>query len=184
MATVYGGISGTVDNLTVTDTITLGSNTITATGTLTGNWDFGSGSITTTGDIRTTAFATFTPTLTSAGTVPVFSSTDAYYKQVGKLVFYTIFLDGDGGTDGSGSNNMDIAVPVAISATGYGTRTLQLGNGSVKYGGSTYRDVRVAMGSDVNKIQIIDTTDQGALQDGDFAAGDRRISITGWYEAA
>lgn len=60
----------------------------------------------------------FTPTLTSAGTVPTFSITQARYQQMGNIVFIEVFLNNSaGGTPGAGANAILMAIPVAAGAS-------------------------------------------------------------------
>lgn len=64
------------------------------------------------------AWSTYSPTVTlaGAGNVPVYVTNSGQYLTVGKIVFVTIYLAGDGGTDGSGSTQLRIALPVTASA--------------------------------------------------------------------
>jgi len=63
-------------------------------------------------------WSTFTPTVTlnGAGTVPQFTTNTGYYSQVGKIVFVWVYLTGDGGNEGAGAGQLQIALPVAASA--------------------------------------------------------------------
>ena len=60
----------------------------------------------------------FTPTLTSAGTVPTFTTTQARYQKVGNVVFIEVLLQNTvGGTAGVGANAISMAAPVACNAS-------------------------------------------------------------------
>jgi len=63
-------------------------------------------------------WSTFTPTVTlnGAGTVPQFTTNTGYYSQVGKIVFVWVYLTGDGGNEGAGAGQLQVALPVAASA--------------------------------------------------------------------
>ncbi len=73
-----------------------------------------------------TAFAnyvvgTFTPTVTLVGgagnTTPVYTTNTGRYTRIGNQVFVTVFLDGDGGAEGAGTGQINIALPIAVSAS-------------------------------------------------------------------
>lgn len=57
------------------------------------------------------AWADYTPTITGPATVPVFSTNVGRWCQIGKTVFVDVYLTGDGGTDGSGTGQINIALP-------------------------------------------------------------------------
>lgn len=64
---------------------------------------------------------TFTPTVTlvggAANTVPQYSTNTGRYTQIGNRVFVDIYLTGDGGNEGAGTGTLNIALPVASSAS-------------------------------------------------------------------
>jgi hypothetical protein len=69
------------------------------------------------GDIYTTAWTTWTPTITVAsGTAPAYTTTLARYKKIGKRVFVELFFDGDGGAEGNGAAALLIDYPVNPAA--------------------------------------------------------------------
>lgn len=63
----------------------------------------------------------FTPTVTLVGgagnTVPVYVTNSGRYNRVGSRVFVDILLTGDGGAEGAGSGVLNIALPIASSAS-------------------------------------------------------------------
>jgi hypothetical protein len=69
---------------------------------------------------QTTGYATTTwvPVLSSgAGTLPTFSTNSGTYTQVGRLVFFNVFLNNtSGGTAGAGANQLSISLPFATGA--------------------------------------------------------------------
>lgn len=76
--------------------------------------------------LYTAIFATrtwtdFTPTVTLVGgagnTVPVYSTNSGRYIQIGNIVHAKIFLSSDGGNEGAGTGEINIALPVAVSAS-------------------------------------------------------------------
>jgi hypothetical protein len=63
--------------------------------------------------------ATGTYFLANGGTAPIFTTnTFLYYPKKNGLVHVSLFVTGDGGTDGSGSVNTQIALPFTLDATG------------------------------------------------------------------
>lgn len=66
------------------------------------------------------SWATYTPTVTLVGgagnTTPVYTTNTGRYARVGKTVFVSVNLAGDGGAEGAGSGQINIALPVAIAA--------------------------------------------------------------------
>ena len=70
----------------------------------------------------TAAWSTFSPTVTLVGgsgnTVPTYSTAVGRYKQIGNTVFCNIYLNNtSGGTAGAGTGTLNIALPVAVSAS-------------------------------------------------------------------
>lgn len=65
--------------------------------------------------------ATFAPTVTLVGgagnVVPVYATNTGRYTRVGNLVFVDVYLTGDGGDEGAGSGILNIALPIAASAS-------------------------------------------------------------------
>lgn len=64
---------------------------------------------------------TFTPTVTLVGgagnTVPVYTTNVGRYTRIGNRVFVDIYLSGDGGAEGAGTGNLNIALPIAASSS-------------------------------------------------------------------
>lgn len=64
---------------------------------------------------------TFAPTVTLVGgagnTVPVYSTNTGRYTQIGNRVFVDVYLTGDGGAEGAGTGQINIALPVAANAS-------------------------------------------------------------------
>ena len=62
---------------------------------------------------------TWTPTVTiyGAGAVPVYTTNSGRYIKIGKRVFISVSLMGDGGTEGSGVGQLGISLPFAMSAS-------------------------------------------------------------------
>jgi len=62
---------------------------------------------------------TWTPTVTiyGAGVVPVYTTNSGRYIKIGKRVFISVNLMGDGGTEGSGVGQLGISLPFAMSAS-------------------------------------------------------------------
>lgn len=72
-------------------------------------------------DIGLPETSTFTPTVTLVGgagnTVPVYSTNSGRYMRIGNRVFVDILLTGDGGAEGAGTGQINVALPVAASAS-------------------------------------------------------------------
>lgn len=64
---------------------------------------------------------TFAPTVTLVGgagnVVPVYTTNTGRYIRIGNLVFVDVYLTGDGGDEGAGSGQVNIALPVTASAS-------------------------------------------------------------------
>lgn len=64
---------------------------------------------------------TFTPTVTLVGgagnTVPVYSTNTGRYTRIGNRVFVDVYLTGDGGAEGAGTGQINIALPITASAS-------------------------------------------------------------------
>jgi len=64
---------------------------------------------------------TFTPTVTLVGgsgnVVPVYSTNIGRYTRIGRIVHVQIQLDGDGGFEGAGTGQINIALPGTVSAS-------------------------------------------------------------------
>ena len=67
------------------------------------------------------AQGTFTPTVTLVGgannVVPQYTTSTGRYTRVGNRVFVDIHLTGDGGNEGAGTGQLNIALPFAASAS-------------------------------------------------------------------
>lgn len=65
--------------------------------------------------------STFTPTLTLVGgagnTVPQYSTNTGRYTRIGNRVFVDAYLTGDGGNEGAGTGQINIALPITASAS-------------------------------------------------------------------
>jgi len=140
-STLYGYITGSTYSAVTTCTVSLDSGNLSASlsavslgvldtgdpihvNALRGTLPIangGTGATTAAGAITNLGFgtwSTFTPTVTlnGAGTVPQFTTNTGYYSQVGKIVFVWVYLTGDGGNEGAGAGQLQVALPVAASA--------------------------------------------------------------------
>lgn len=65
--------------------------------------------------------STFTPTVTLVGgagnVVPVYSTNTGRYTKIGNTIFVDIWLTGDGGAEGAGTGQVNIALPFTSSAS-------------------------------------------------------------------
>ena len=61
---------------------------------------------------------TFTPTVTAgADVIPVYSTNTGRYTRIGNTVFVDVFLTGDGGNEGIGATQINIALPITAGAS-------------------------------------------------------------------
>ncbi len=65
---------------------------------------------------------TFTPTVTLVGgsgnTVPVYGVNSGVYTRIGNQVFNDVELNNDGGSEGAGTGQMTIALPIVAESSG------------------------------------------------------------------
>lgn len=73
-------------------------------------------------------WTTFDPVVTLVGgagnTVPVYSTNTGRYCRVGMLCFVEMWLTGDGGAEGAGSGNFNVALPLPAGASLAGPATV------------------------------------------------------------
>ena len=78
------------------------------------------GSIQVYGDIYTTQYTSWSPTITrinAGGTTPEYANIFANYYKLGNMVFFWMTISGDGGADGSGSDLLLVSLPVTSGGT-------------------------------------------------------------------
>jgi hypothetical protein len=67
-----------------------------------------------------TTETTWSPTVTLVGgagnTVPVYITNNARYERVGNLIFCSVELEGDGGNEGAGTGQINVALPIVAGA--------------------------------------------------------------------
>jgi len=95
---------------------------------------------------------TWTPTVTLVGgagnTVPVYTTNTGTYTRIGRMVFCNVILNGDGGAEGAGTGQVNIALPITAAAsnsavvyypvgTGLNNATYYELYGQIATGGST-----------------------------------------------
>ena len=133
------------------------------------------------GDIYTTAWTTWTPTVTGSGggTAPTYTTTNAYYKRVGNLVFWQLELTNtEGGTAGSGADDLLITVPVTSSAT---LPAFSQGQGMVFNTGGTAG--AIVAGYLNGNFQLLLASTNTFITLNDQSHENRRIRLSGFYEA-
>ncbi len=73
------------------------------------------------GTLAYSTTTTFSPTVTLVGgagnTTPVYSTNTGRYTRTGSIVFVDVYLTGDGGNEGAGTGQINIALPVTASAS-------------------------------------------------------------------
>jgi hypothetical protein len=53
----------------------------------------------------------------AGNTVPVYSTNTGRYTRVGNTIFVNVYLTGDGGAEGAGTGQINIALPITASAS-------------------------------------------------------------------
>jgi hypothetical protein len=131
-------------------------------------------------------WSNFTPTVTliggSGNVVPQYANAWGRFKQIGKVVQYTILLDADGGAEGAGTGAFNIALPV-VAKTGavFWEHFARVVNGTTSWIGMG----RILSGSSTMQIRIFDTaTTTRSLTGADQSNTVRTIAVSGTYEAA
>ena len=133
--------------------------------------------IKTTGDIYTgSTWSTWNVTITAAagGTPPQYSSSLAYYKKIGKLVFFKLYLSGDGGNEGSGADALYITLPSAPSSTIDMLCTAFILNGTTYL--TTY-----GLEVGTNVMKFVNMATNATITCGDQSSTSRKITLSGWY---
>ncbi len=121
--------TGKIDNLAVTtgkintSAVTFAKMQDIASDKVIGNISGSTGAPT---EVPLTRSTSFTPTVTLVGgagnTTPVYSTNSGRYMRVGNQIFADVYLTGDGGNEGAGTGQVNIALPVSASSshnTGY-----------------------------------------------------------------
>jgi hypothetical protein len=142
---------------------------------------FGAGITATTGifsgDVFTTAFTSWTPTLSAAGgTPPEYQTIICYYHKIGKMVFYSIYLSDDGGNEGAGSVMLGITLPVNVNEY---CKVI----GSGRYGNSTTVGGLIVRYYNHNIAALFLDNDSRYLEAADQNNATRFIELFGCYEA-
>lgn len=128
---------------------------------------------------------TFTPTVTLVGgagnTVPVYTTNTGRYTRIGRLVFVEIALAGDGGAEGAGTGQFNIALPIAASGS---AARLDFQGGQAVNSGANIQILGYIPASAttvaINKWTLISAV--AAFSGNDQAGTDRELYISFWYE--
>ena len=128
---------------------------------------------------------TWTPTITLVGgagnIVPVFTTNDAEFTQIGNKVFFSLYFTGDGGDEGAGTGAVNIALPVTASGSSnilpYTSYFLCQGLDEVL--GGTY----IGPSATTMSLRYLaaNTHVGGTITGAEFANVGRVIRITGFY---
>ena len=136
-------------------------------------------------DVLLGTSGTFTPTITlsGAGTIPVYTTNIGRWKKIPSLglCFVSIFLDGDGGPEGSGTVQMRVDLPFTASAD---NQTSYLPVGST-LSNTTRRFLfgQIApLATYIELFRQIDTSAISAFNAVDQSAVTRTIRMNFWYE--
>ncbi len=128
---------------------------------------------------------TFTPTVTLVGgsgnTVPVYVTNTGRYTRVGNRVFVDILLDSDGGAEGAGTGQINIALPIISSSSQQGGVHAA---GNATNNTSTYLlAILVSSSSSVVTLQYYDTITTNAVFTGALQNNStRQIRLQFYYE--
>lgn len=135
-------------------------------------------------DIYSTAWQTWTPTVATigGGTAPTFSVKTAYYKKIGKFVYFSMILNNSsGGTAGAGANTITVTKPVSSDFANTGS--LMMGSGYTG-NGATHNAVLVYE-VDAATFSFIKHDTGVYLHGVDMNdANSRNIWVSGHYQAA
>lgn len=132
------------------------------------------------------AWKTFTPTVTLVGgtgnVVPTYVTNIGRYKKIGKTVQFEVLLDGNGGTAGAGTGQINIALPVPCATSVYSEhhgRVVDNTTTSIGY-------ARVAGGASTTTMDIryFGTGTSGPFLGSQQATAVRTIAVRGTYESA
>ena len=136
------------------------------------------------GDIYTTAWGTWTPTITvSGGTAPTYTRYFVNrWKKIGRTVWFWLYWDNQsGGTAGSGANEIKFTAPFTVSSNYViGTLATCLGNGQSYEGGGTTKDVTIAYSG--SSIMYFTYDVLSAIEGNDQSSIGRCITACGCYE--
>ena len=111
------------------------------------------------------------------GTAPTFLSSQSYYKKIGKTVLFSLSMVGNGGTAGSGGNDITITLPTNIDSNS------QVAGTGLTYN-PTYNTGVTAGNAAVNAILLRRHDAAANVQASAFPAGSRNIYLNGWYQEA
>lgn len=132
-------------------------------------------------------WSTFTPTVTaSGGTIPQYIINSGRYAQIGKIVFVQVKLYNSTGNNGSGAQQINIALPVAASANALDDASFPCGYGL--NGGSREYALYGTIGANATTISLTYlsalTGFAGFSNADQSSASNREINIKFSYESA
>jgi hypothetical protein len=138
--------------------------------------------------ISTGLWNTFTPTMTLVGgagnTVPVYSTNTGRYTRVGNTIFVNVYLTGDGGAEGAGTGQINVALPVTVSAS-FPT-TIYQAVGQAINGAANYLLVGILQASGTTiQVSFLNTTTAliSAVTGADQNNVSRTLTLSFSYEA-
>lgn len=98
---------------------------------------------------------TFTPTVTLVGgagnTVPQYSANEGNYIKIGRMVIMTVVLLGDGGSEGAGSGQINIAAPFNGAAFTNGQCNL---GGVLQNGAANFFNIQACIEANASTIRL------------------------------
>ena len=113
--------------------------------------------------------------------MPVYSTNICRYRRLGDLAWVQMYLNGDGGAEGAGSGQINLALPIAVSSNAL---ILTVNAGVGRDGVSDriiYADI--VPGATTIAISYVNTTSLiSSLKGSDQANTTRAIRIEFWYE--
>lgn len=130
------------------------------------------------------AFSTFTPTVTLVGgtgnVVPVYTTNTGRYRALGSIVFVDVYLTGDGGAEGAGDGQINIALPVTASSN-HPTFRFPVGSYS---NGANQNFLQGEIDPSGTTIKLYISTSNTAFQGTDQSQASRDVRLKFFYESS
>lgn len=128
---------------------------------------------------------TFTPTVTLVGgagnTTPVYTTNTGRYTRIGNQTFVDVLLSGDGGNEGAGTGEVNVALPITASASHPANRFMA---GRAENGASDFTLLGQIDGSGttIQVKRLATATSMGSLTGDDQNNTSRSIRLKFFYE--
>lgn len=136
---------------------------------------------------KSDGWQTFVPTVSliggSGNTVPEYTTNSGRYTQMGKIVYADVLLDGDGGNEGAGTGQINVALPVTAGASIINDSSV-IPMGNIKNGNTTYSLGGAVLQSATNlKLYYFKKVEEAMPVTGaEQNDADRTLRLHFWYE--